>query len=608
VIAWLYETTSVGTFRDKRRIPAKLSRNQKVVDITVLSTLAIVAGFFAFTVLTDVQKTMDRESLLTAPSSIIAAANTVAVLPFRTIGGSPDSAYVGDGIAEETLRLLSKLKELNVAARTASFYFKDKDVALETMAQRLKVRHVLTGSVQIVGDAIRVNAELADASTGKSIWSDSFDREMRDIFAIQSEIARAVADQSGEVLSADSNAALDYRPTSNPEAYDYYLRGRDYLRQPRTVDVLENAERLFHRAMAIDPNYALAMAGLCETHLAMYIRTRSTATVDDAESVCRAAIEVDPSLPEVHTALGYLYWHTGDFDRAESEFRIAIDKDAKFYEAYSGLGDTLFSKNQLDAALLMYQQLVNLQPAYWAGYRKLGYFYYRQGRDAEALPHFREVTELTPDNAPGWNNLGAVNYMLGDFEGAANAYQRALELAPTQIVYANLGTMYYYFGRYADSVEMQKESIELAPDDYRAWGRLAAAYLQMDGHGAEANAAYNQGIALAKEILKINPNEFDALKNIALFYARTGNRALAEASIAAAFELSQQDPDTHFFAALCYLALGDAERSIAELERAVALGYSRKLIDSEPAFAELRDNDRFRVLLVDPADSPTSGD
>lgn len=597
VIAWLFETTSIGTIRDKRRRPAPLSRRQKLFDISMLSVLAIVASYFAIGVLSDVKKSRDRELVLVVSSGVIAAANTLAVMPFRQLGENTRYAYIGDGIAEEILRMLSGLGELRVAARTASFYFKNKDVAMETMAQRLKVRHLLSGSVQIVGDTIRVNAELVDAVTGYQIWAETFDRKMVDILAIQSEIARAVADNSTKVLSERSKAALDYRPTKSPEAYDYYLRGRDYLRQPRTEDVLTNAERLFHRALAVDPDYALALAALCETHLAVYIRTRSVATIDDAESVCKSALEVDLSLPEVHTALGYLYWHTGDFDRAESEFGMAIDKDPNFYEAFAGMGDTLFSKNKLVEAQLAYQQLVTLQPAYWRGYQRMGAYYYRQGKDAQAMPFFQQVTDLTPDNAPGWNNLGAVNYMLGHFEAAANAYRRGIEIAPTQSMYINLGTMYYYFGRFEDSVTSLQKAIEIAPNDFRSWGRLAAAYLQMEGRSVQAVAAYNEGVLLATEIIEINPNESDAFKNIALFYAHTGRAELAEVAIEKALALTPSDPDTHFFAALTYLALNTANRCIVQLEHAVALGYSKRLIASEPALMELRDNERFKVLV-----------
>jgi TolB-like protein/Flp pilus assembly protein TadD len=598
-VAWLFEATPIGMLRDRRREPAALSQRQKIIDVAVMSCLAILVGYFALNVLLDVKQARDEASASIERRIIAAPANTVAVLPFAQLGATGDSSYIGDGIAEEILRIMSRIRELRVTARTASFYFRGKDVDPQTIAQKLQVRHLLTGSVQIVGETVRVSAELVDASTGVLLWSEVFDREMVDVFEIQSEIARAVAKSSRVVLSEDSSERLDYRPTSNLKAYDFYLRGRDYLRQPRTIDVLENAQRLFHRALALDPGYALALAGLCETYLAVYIRTRSTATVDDAQSVCQAALEIDGSLAEVHTALGYLHWHTGDFESAERYFRNAIEINPNFFEAYAGLSDNLFSQKRFDEAGLMLQQLIELQPAYWRGHRKMGSYHYRLGDDAKALPYFQRVVELTPDNAPGWNNLGAVNYMLGNLADAADAWQRAIDIAPTQSMYVNLGTMYYYLGRFEDSIDMQMKAIELAPDDYRIWGRMAAAYVRLDGRGAEANAAYSKGIALATDTLMVNPNEPDANKNVALFYAHAGQRELAVEAIKKALELTPTDPDAYFFAALTYLEIGDEERSLAALEKAVEFGFSKKLIESEWALEPIREEERFKLLLAD---------
>lgn len=597
VVAWLFELTPTGTLRDERQTPARSTQKQKIVDLTVIGALVVVVGYVAINVLFDVERARDT-AVVTESSGFVAPMNTVAVLPFKYLSGPEDIAYISDGIADEILRTLSRLKELRVTARTASFYFRDKDVDVQTIAERLKVRHLLDGSVQIAGDRIRVTATMLDTSNGRQLWSETFDREMKDIFDIQSEIAKAVANGSRVALSADSTERLAHVPTESLDAYNFYLRGYDYLRQPRTTSVLENAQRLFHRALAFDPKYALALAGLCETQLATYIRTKSTASIDDAESNCQAALEIDNSLPEVHTALGRLYWNTGDHDQAELEFRKAISKSPNFYEAISGLGDTLVDKGDMKGAEQQFLNLVSLQPAYWGGYRKLGILYYRSGKDDKALPYFQRVTDLSPDNAPGWNNLGAVHYMLGNLEGAAIAWKRAIEIAPTQSMYANLGTMYYYLGRYVESVDMQDAALGLTPDDYRMWGRKAAAYQQMADKSVEARAAYNRAIDLATKVLEVNSNESDAAKNIALFYAHTDQQSQASEMVEHAIRLAPQDPDTHFFAALTYLTLGDEERSIEELEAAVVLGYSSKLIGSEPALAHLRDSDRFRVIVA----------
>ena len=597
-VAWLFEITPRGLERDLDSRDNVFSRKQKVIDVSVLGSLALVIGYFAINILFDVQATRENEIFGSAPLKLSAASNTIAVLPFVTIGSEDDSAYIGDGLAEEILRMLSKLRELNVAARTSSFYFKNKDVDLQTIASKLRVRHVLNGSVQRAGNEIRITAELIDAATGFQLWSETYDREFRDIFDIQSDIAKAVADASKVILSDASSAVLQQRPTSNLEAYDFYLRGRDYLRQPRTSDVLENAGRMFHRALAFDPGYALANAGLCETHLAVYVRTKSTATVDDAESTCRAALEMDDSLSDVHTALGYLYWHTGDFDKAEHEFRTAIDKDEKSFEAFAGLADTMTSKNQMENARLMLQQLIDLQPGYWRSYAKMGAYYYRQGNDAEALPYFQRVTDLTPDNAPGWNNLGASQFMLGNLEAAANAWQRAIDISPTQSMYANLGIMYYYLDRFEDSVEITRKALELAPDDFRIWGRLASAFFELPGRKAETISATNKAIILAEEIIRVNPNEPEAWREISMFYGFVDRDEDSLTATRKSLLLSPEDPETHFIAAIVYVLTDDVPASLAAVRHALDLGYPPHQIETEPKLKSLRENEQFKLLVA----------
>ena len=158
--------------------------------------------------------------------------------------------------------------------------------------------------------------------------------------------------------------------------------------------------------------------------------------------------------------------------------------------------------------------------------------------------------------------------------------------------------MYYYLGRFDDAIEMQRSAVETAPNDYRTWGRLAAAYYQVDGREAESVAAYNRAISLAEDGLVVNSNDSDALKNIALFHARLGDTELAIAGAEKALDLSPQDPDTHFFAAMTYHAIGDIEKCYLSLEQAVKLGYAKKLISAEPALASLHGQDRFEFLIA----------
>lgn len=601
ILSWLFEVTPLGIVRDRGGLEAEpVSRRQRIVDISILGTVALLVGFLGY-------RMMPGTDLMLGPTSpsrpgigeIPITRNSIAVLPFLTLGGDPESAYFGDGLAEEILNLLAKLDELTVASRSSSFYYKGKTIDMRTVSSRLRVRYVLEGSVRRAGNKIRVVARLTDAERNKLEWSDTFDTKLDDVFAIQEEIAEAVVAAAQTALSPESQQRLATRPTDSIDAYDLYLRGRDYLRRPKSVANFDNAADLFRQALRLDPNYALAMAGLCEAHLARYELTRSTDTVDAAEQTCRDALVLDESLAEVHVALGRLYRLTGEFDKAERELRVAIEMDEKSVYARENLAQTLVGQNRLDEALLHLEQVLELQPGYWGGYSELGKFHYRLGHDDEALPYFRQVTVLAPDFAIGWSNLGAAYYMLGNFDGAAASWQKASDISPSQGIYMNLGTMYYYLGRYEDAVEMQKKAIELAPEDYGPWGGLAAAYEQLPGHGAEAEIAYQRAIEHCESILEVNPKNVDVIKNVALFYAETEVNDKALAYIEQALELAPEDPDVHFYAAMTHLTLGEHEKAFLELEQAVELGYSAKLIEAEPTLDPLKHTDRFRLLLAD---------
>lgn len=599
--AWIYEITPRGISRDKRdlsHIP-RLSNRQRAVDLSVIGLLVAVAGFIAYT---SIPRLLERESQVVSTdaedSFLEFDLNSIAVLAFENRSSDPEVEYFGDGLSEEILNVLAKLKEFKVAARTASFYYKGKDdVTLKEMARSMQVKHILTGSVRRAGNQIRISAELMDAETGFQIWTDTYDRQFEDIFEIQREIALAVAEQSKVILSSASEDLLLQRPTKNLAAYDLYLQGRDYLRRPRSVSILETAATLFRKALALDEDYALALAGLCETDLNLYSLTKSTDRVGDAEASCAAALAKDDGLSAVHGALGELYRQTGNPQAAEVQFRTALNTDPRSVEALEGLANTLIDLNQLDDAQLIMERMIELQPGYWRGYTVMGNFLYRQGRDEEAIPYFRRVTDLTPDNALGWNSLGAAQYMVGNLEGAATAWRRALDIAPSQHMYGNLGTMYYYLARFDQAEEMQKKAVEQAPDDFRIWGRLAAVYRQQAGKETEAQAAYTRAIELGEGVLEVNPENADALKNVSLFYAQTGNAREALELTEHSLSLTPKDPDTHFFAALVHCALKDNAACLRELSRSVDLGYSVDLIKAEPELADVRHRDEFRLLV-----------
>lgn len=603
VVAWIYELTPHGMEVDQGDHPPTKRRGslQKAVDLLLI---AVLIGGVAWFTISSVPDLLDRERQAEQGDVEDSFAgfdlNSIAVLPFANDSSDADAGYFGDGLADEIITVLHRLPEFKVTTRHVSFKFRsgDPDLNFTDIARTMKVRYILGGSVRRAGNKVRVTARLTDAESEKYLWEEQFDRDFDEIFDIQSEIANAVADASKTILSANSQNSLLHRPTNSVEAYDFYLQGRDYLRRPRTVPNLDAATTLFNRALSLDEEYALAYAGLCWSNLHLYQLTKSTDTVDDAEQACEQALTFDEGLSEVHAALGELYRQTGDLDAAETQFRISLKMDPRSFEGVEGLAMTLIGQNELESAEVMLRKMIDLQKGYWRGYAEMGKYLYRHGKDEEAIPFFKQVTELAPDNALGWNNLGAAHYVLGNTRGAATAWQKALEIAPSQSMYINLGSMYYYLGQYDKSAEMQQKAIETAPDDYRIWGRLAAAYAQQPDKDAEALATYERAIALAEEALEVNPNHPDVLKNVSLFYAHAGRAEDALEATATSLQLTPKDPDTHFFASLVYQELGETDDCINSLAKAIDLGYMVELIRQEPALAPIRELDQFQILVM----------
>jgi TolB-like protein/Flp pilus assembly protein TadD len=527
----------------------------------------------------------------------VAETESVAVLPFVNMSADSSNEYFSDGLSEEILNSLSRLKALKVAARTSSFYFKNKDVDIPTIGLHLGVRHVLEGSVRRQGQRVRVTAQLIEADTGFHVWSNTYDREVEDVFGIQSDIARNVAQALEIVLSSDSETQFDGQSTTSLEAYEYYLQGKSYLRSPEAASTLESAEALFKKAAAIDVDYAEAYAGLCDTYLLGYERVRSTELFEKAERACHRALTLDSNAGDVNTALGNLYRISGQYHKAERNFKRAIALNANAVDAYDGLAMTYQRQNRLDEAERAYLRAIEIQPRFWRGHLAMGIFLFSSGRSEEAIEYFRRVTDLTPDNPLGHLNLGSAYYMIGDLEAAAAAWRRSAELLPSQVVYANMGLSFFFLGRFEEAIQMYERAIELAPEDYETWGALGDAYRFAEGRGELATSAYRRAIELAEEALRVNPSDAEVTALLAHFYANAGDPERARELVARALELAPGSMYVLYDAAVTHVSLGETDQALAAIERAVEQGYPVKLLSLDAGLAPLMEAEQFASLV-----------
>jgi TolB-like protein/Flp pilus assembly protein TadD len=289
-------------------------------------------------------------------------AKSIAVLPFADMSPEHDQDYFCEGIAEEIINALSKIQALEVASRTSAFAFKGKNEDIGDIGRKLKVATVLEGSVRKAGDRLRVTAQLVNVANGYRLWSERYDRQLEDVFAIQDEIAGSIVKALRVMLSEEEKRAIEKAPTENVQAYEFYLRGRQYFHQFRRKGILA-ARRMFERAIDIDPGYALAYAGIadCSAFLYMYW-DGSKANLEGADSASRKALELGPDLAEAHASRGFAVTLIKRYEEARQEFETAIRLNPKLYEAHYLYARACVQEGAMEEAVRHYEDAARVRP------------------------------------------------------------------------------------------------------------------------------------------------------------------------------------------------------------------------------------------------------
>lgn len=525
-------------------------------------------------------------------------APSIAVLPFVNFSQSADDEYFSDGLTEEIQSLLVRINEFRVVALNSTYQLKDTDLDMRSIARRLSVNVLLQGSVRRSGTGLRITARLIDGDDGFEMWSDTYDRQVTDVFAIQEDIARQVAGALDVALPAASNDRIAKLGTTAIESYDFYLRARDNLRQPKGEATIMAAEEYLGQAIAIDTNFAKAYAALCETYLVRYEWSRATEQFENAERACHRALTRDATSSDVHLALGRLYYSSGQYGDSIAEFQKALEITPKSADSFIGLGKAFAKTNRSAEAESSYRQAIELDPSYWAGFNEMGNFLYANGRFLEAARYYNDFARRAEDNATAYNNLGAAHYLAGNFSKAAQAWEESLAIKPTRSAYSNTGSMYFYLGEFETAAERYARAVNLAPEDYRLWGHLADAYYFAGGMKQVAEVAYRRAIDFAEERLHVNSADVDTLSNTAYFYARLGRKDEAEKLQAEAVSADPDNMYINYNGALIHAHFGDKDEALSALTRAIELDYQAELLPVDPGLESLRDEDEFKRLVA----------
>jgi adenylate cyclase len=589
VLAWIYELTPMGVKRsdDVLRQTSIRWLTGRRLDGAIIALLVMAVVFLVYE--NYVSKGIDK--LNSADSA------SLAVLAFKNYGKDASDEYFADGLADELLGTLGRVNELKVASRTASFYYKDKDVDVGTIASTLSVGHVLSGSVRRDGERVRVTAVLDDAENQDLLWTETYDERFDTLLDIQTDIAQSVATAIVPVLSPDSKYVVEVPPTESAEAYDFYLRGRNYLRQPAEEVTLASAVELFDRAIGIDRRFAQAYAGLCDAYLGTYEFALQPESFVKAEEACHRALTLDSSLWEVHVALGNLYLTNGQVDSAIKELETAIAAHPNAVDAYLVLAQTYARQNEPDRAEAAFRRAEEVEGGYWGVHRHFGNFLNAQSRFEEAVERHRRVTELAPDSGIGFDNLGRTYLSLGEFDKAESAFNASP--LPSRWTYMNRGLVYYYRGEYSRAVTDQKQAIELAPQVHASWGFLADAYRFIPGEEDNALAAYQRAIELAEERLRISPGDWRSVGQLGMYYAYTGRNDEAVDQIQKLLE-NKPDSTAHYFATRVQVQIGDMKGAFESLKQTVDGGWPRVLLASNPDIVVLSGESGYADLMAEP--------
>ena len=466
--------SSATVARGPTAVAARKSSRLKAVWLALAVALVAVAAYLL------VEKPWSAKSVAFAPPP-----DSIAVLPFVNMCGDKEQEYFSDGLTEELLNSLTEVNELQVAARTSAFSFKDKDTDIGTIARKLNVGAVLEGSVRRSGNTVRITAQLINAVTGFHLWSKTYDRDLGDVLRLQTEIATAVASALKVTLLGDVAAKVELGGTRNPAAFDAYLRGAKAFSSRHESKDIPPGIAAYTEAIRLDPHYALAFAGraFALTRLAGEAETSAAARqgYDKAQADARQALTLAPDLAQAHLALAYVSEQGNlDFTQASEAYERALALAPGDAQVLRLSGSFAATMGHFDAGVAATRRAVVLDPLARQSHGALAEALYAARRYQEAVVAFAEVISLAPDLKATYGERGLAYYGLGDLQRARASCETKPDYWGSQWC---LAVIYDKLGRHADA-EAALSRVKAAQGDAAAY-QYATIYAQR-GNRAQA--------------------------------------------------------------------------------------------------------------------------
>jgi TolB-like protein/Tfp pilus assembly protein PilF len=475
IIAWAFEMTPQGMKRTEDLSPDEfIPQWSKRKFVALIVSLAVVAaGLFVFQ-LWRTQK---------VPPAATATEKSIAVLPFENRSEDKANAYFAEGVQDEILTRLSKIADLKVTSRTSTQHYKSVPENLAEIAKQLGVAHILEGSVQKSGDAVRVNVQLIKAANDSQVWAETFDRKVTDIFSVESEVAKAIADQLRAHITRQEEQVIAAKPTKNIEAYDAYLRGR-YFWNKRTSDGIKHAIEHFQRSIERDPDFALGHAGLADSYIALtfYNFAAPHETMPKAKESAIKALALDNTLAEAHASLAHILMnYDWNWPAAEKEFKRSIELQPDYATAHEWYAiHYLTATGRFEEAVQEMKRALELEPASLVMNTFMGATLYYAGRYDEAIDQCRRTIEMDPNFAVAHWHLGLAYEQKQVLDSATEEFKKAISLSGgSPLMRAALARAYAKSQKKHEANEMLNELNELWKQQYVSAYEVATIYVAL---------------------------------------------------------------------------------------------------------------------------------
>ena len=619
VLAWAFESSPRGI--DRTMVADALhrhSRGRAWIYVVMIGAVLSVALFF-------LGRCSARNSVTPQQDAIWARTHAVtdksiAVLPFENLSDDKGAAYFADGIQDEILTKLAGISDLKVISRTSTAKYKSKPEDLRTVSQQLGVANVLEGSVQKAGDKVRVNVQLIDARADSHLWAKTYDRDMKDVFAIQSEVAQEIADSLQAKLSPAEAKTLATAPTENPEAYDLFLKAEYFANQilsataKNPAETARTAAGFYEKATAADPNFALAYARLSylKARIYWYNTDPSPQAIDAATKAGERALQLQPELAEAHLSMGYLhYWNRRDYDAALAELDKARKTLPNSANVLTAIAFVHRRQGKMEQALDEFQQSAALSPRDNLLAREIGSTFVYMRRYGEANAAYDRALAMVPDDVETQVARATMLQTSGDLDAAS----RTLAMIPA----AADPDGWVSYARWQLALVRHQPDAALATLEHApAWlvnhwpntrapvALLRAQALVQKGEAGLARAAFLEAQQALEGLLDKPRTQAGAQSYLAFVYAGLGQKEAALESGRHATETlpySRDDMIGGFYLAQLAMVeaqLDEKQSALSHIEQllAIPVGHvlSRASLRLDPVWDPLRNEPRFQKL------------